>query len=126
MRSGMTFMSENSQRQPVSAAETGYRPVPAGYRQGIITAIAVLLGFSLAFFRYWGFEASGAWTPGSIIPASTFVAGIVLQIIALFRSLRLEDEDVRQYQKTVAWFVASAIVLLTGLLIAAVVYSAGN
>jgi hypothetical protein len=33
--------------------------VPQGYRQGLITAITVLLGFSLAFLRSWGFEASG-------------------------------------------------------------------
>lgn len=28
-------------------------PLPAGYRQGIITAVTVLIGFSLLFFRYW-------------------------------------------------------------------------
>jgi hypothetical protein len=30
------------------------RGILQGYRQGIITAITVLLGFSLAFLRFWG------------------------------------------------------------------------
>lgn len=35
--------------------ETGrhHRSVPQGYRQGLITAITVLLGFSLTLLRYW-------------------------------------------------------------------------
>jgi heme O synthase-like polyprenyltransferase len=108
---------DQSSNQPVP------NPIPTGYRQGIITAITVLLGFSLAFFRYWGFEASGAWSATSIIAAITFVAAIVLQIVALFRSLRLVDDDRREYEQTVRWFIASSIVLLVGLLIAVVVYA---
>ena len=42
-------------------------PLPAGYRQGVISAITVLLGFSLLFLRYWGFEAEGEWTIGSLV-----------------------------------------------------------
>jgi len=51
------------------------------------------------------------------------VAAVVLQIVALFRSLRLEDDDREEYRKTVMWFVASAVVLLVGLLIAVVAFS---
>ena len=41
-------------------------------------------------------------------------------IFALFRSLRLEDDEVKEYRKTVAWFIASAVALLLGLLLAVV------
>ena len=109
------------QRAPAIQAQQG--PLPQGYRQGIITAITVLLGFTLAFFRFWGFEASGEWTVRSIIAGSTLIVAILLQIIALFRSLRLEDDDREEYRKTVTWFVASAVVLLIGLLIAVVAFS---
>ena len=47
------------------------RSIPEGYRAGIITAITVLLGFSLALFRFWGFEAPGDWTLRSIVAAAT-------------------------------------------------------
>ena len=97
--------------------------VPDGYRQGLITAITVLLGISLAFFRFWGFESSGDWTPRSIVATATLVASVILQIVALIRSLRLEDQDPAQYRTTVRWFTASTVVLLIGLSIAVISFS---
>ena len=116
-------MEENPKHRSVPTPERQQRPLPQGYRQGIITAITVLLGFSLAFFRFWGFEASGEWTSRSIVAAGTLVVAVVLQIVALVRSLRLEDDDPNEYRKTVVWFTTSAVVLLIGLLIATVVFA---
>ncbi len=116
-------MEEDPKRQPLPAPERQHRPLPEGYRQGIITAITVLLGFSLALFRFWGFEAPGEWTSRSIIAAGTMVIAVVLQIVALVRSLRLEDDDPNEYRKTVMWFTTSAVVLLVGLLFATAVFA---
>jgi hypothetical protein len=108
---------------PLSAPEQSKRPLPAGYRQGIITAITVLLGFSLTFFRFWGFETPGQWTARSTISTGTVVVAVIFQIIALFRSLRLEDDEEQEYRKTVRWFLASAVALALGLLFAVVEFS---
>jgi uncharacterized membrane protein YidH (DUF202 family) len=116
----------------VSEANTGGTPspepsrvsLPEGYRQGIITAITVLLGFSLAFFKFWTFEAPGEWTARSVAATITIGVAVALQIVALFRSLRLEDNSATEYRKTVTWFVASAVVLLGGLLVTVAVFSA--
>ena len=116
-------MAEDRKRQSPAPQEPPYRPLPEGYRQGIITAITVLLGFSLALFRFWGFEAPGEWTPRSIVAAGTIVFAVVLQIVALVRSLRLEDDDPNEYRKTVVWFASSAVALLIGLLVATVVFA---
>jgi hypothetical protein len=51
------------------------------------------------------------------------VIAVGLQIVALFRSLRLEDDDEQEYRKTVMWFIASAVVLLLGLVFAVVEFS---
>ena len=99
-------------------------PLPVGYRQGIITAITVLLGFSLALFQFWGFEASGHWSWPSIFAAGAMLLAVLMQIVALVRSLRLEDDDPREYRTTVSWFAASAIVMLIGMLFATIVFSA--
>ena len=110
--------------EPTLAPERRQRtPLPQGYREGIITAITVLLGFSLAFFRFWGFEAEGQWTFRSLFAAGILIAAVVMQIIALFRSLRIADDDEIEYGKTVGWFVASAVVLFIAVLIAVVVVS---
>jgi hypothetical protein len=111
----------NSQAQ--EAQTEAARTVPLGYRQGIITAIAVFIGFSLAFLRYWGFEAPGDWTPESLASAAIIVISIVLQVLALFRSLDVRDDEVGRYRVTVRWLAAAVILLALGVMVSLVVFS---
>jgi hypothetical protein len=113
-------MSEENEANisPNASGGPKHRGVSDGYRQGLILAITVLLGFSLAFVRFWGFETPGQWTLRSVTSTGTSIVAVVLQLIALFRSLRLEDDDESEYRKTVLWFIASTVILLLGLLFA--------
>lgn len=115
------LMSEfdNAKMDQVSAGDSPRKPLPQGYRQGIITAITVLLGFSLGFLKFWGMEAPGQWTFMSVFPAAMLTAAIVFQIVALYRALRLADDEEHEHQKTVLWFIVSAVMLLLGLISAA-------
>jgi hypothetical protein len=116
-------MTGDPEGLPPSRPERARRPLPPGYREGFITAITVLLGFSLSFFRFWGFEAPGEWTARSLVVAVTLVVAVVLQIVALFRALLPSDDDEPAYRRTVTWFIASAVALLVGLLIAVAVFA---
>jgi O-antigen ligase len=116
-------MEDDLRGQTTPKAERPHESLPQGYRQGLITAITVLLGFSLALFRFWGFEAAGEWTPRSLVAAGAMALAVLLQIVALARSLRLEDDEPNEYRKTVRWFTASAGVLLIGMLFATVVFA---
>jgi heme A synthase len=98
-------------------------PLPIGYRQGIITAITVLLGFSLLFMRYWNFELPGKWTVSSIIAAVLLALAIVTQMIALWRSLQIKDDDETEYSKTLRWFLWSAVILFISLAISGLSFS---
>lgn len=60
----------------------------------------------------------GTWNIRSGVSTSATVVAVVLQIVALSRSLRLEDNDATEYRKTVWWFIASVIALALGLLFA--------
>ena len=106
----ITNMSQKPQ-EPVKKHE----PLPLGFRQGIITAITVLLGFSLLFLRFWNFELPGAWSASSIIATLLMALSISLQLLALWRSLQLKDDEPREYNKTLRWFLTSAIVLMGAL-----------
>lgn len=108
---------------PTSETDQRHRAVPQGYRQGLITAITVLLGFSLTFLRYWGFEAPGEWTVSSIVATVALGIAVLLQIVALIRSLRLEDDQPREYRRTVLCFTCSTVLLVLGLFIAAIVFA---
>jgi hypothetical protein len=89
----------------------------------VLAAIAVTLGFSLSFLRYWGFEAEGDWTVISIIAALVLIVGIGLMIMTLWRSLQVEDDYVDVYQTTLRWFLRSILVVFLSLVIAMVAYS---
>jgi hypothetical protein len=107
----------------IISAETSPQPqrrISDGYRQGIITAITVFLGFSFSFLHYWVFEAPGKWTVRSVLVAAALTITVLLEICALFRALRLADDNEREYGKTVIWFIGSAGMLLLGLLLAAI------
>ena len=98
-------------------------PLPPGYRQGIITAITVLLGFSLLFVRYWNFELAGAWSASSVTADILMALAIVFQVVALWRSLQVKDDDEVEYRITLRWFLASAIVLMIGLTLSGLSFS---
>ncbi len=90
--------------------------IPSGYRQGVLTAISLFLGFSLAFIRFWSIEASGVWTPFSVASAIVIGISIVLQLVALFRALDLRDEAIGEYSRTVRWLFAGVVALVIRLL----------
>jgi hypothetical protein len=98
-------------------------PLPNGYRQGIISAISVVLGFSLVFLRVWGFELPGAWDVPSVVSIILLGFSILGQCVALWRSLQVEDDDLAVYKKTLRWFLGSTLVLLVAVLLSAVSYS---
>lgn len=97
-------------------------PLPAGYRQGIITAITVLLGFSLVFLRYWGFELPGTWTLSAELAAGLAVVSVLLQMFALWRALQVKDDDEGEYKVTLRWFLSSVLLLLASLAVSGLSY----
>lgn len=113
--------SKKTRSEPVP--EHSGKPLPAGYRQGIITSITVVLGFSLLFVRYWGFEVPGPWSVASVIAAILLILAIVLEFVALWRSLLVKDDEVTEYNQTLRWFFLSVIVLLISLMIAELAYT---
>ena len=118
-------MSEGGPLQDPGPQPSGEPPtrVPDGYRSGVVTAITVVLGFSFLFLRSWAFELPGEWTVPSALAALLLLLAIVLELIALWRSLQLQDNQVSEYRRTLRWFLASTMVLLVSLVLAALSYS---
>jgi hypothetical protein len=73
--------------------------------------------------RYWNFEAPGEWTIASVVAALLLTLAILLELVALWRSLRLEDDDETEYRITLRWFAVATAVLLLSLLLAALITS---
>ena len=99
------------------------RPLPSGYRQGIISAITVVLAFSLLFVRYWSFEAEGDWTIASFVATGLLGLAIAGEFVALWRALQVRDDDEPVYQITLRWFLAAIFLLFAGVLLAGLIAS---
>lgn len=95
-----------------------HTPLPAGYRQGVVSAITVVIGFSLLFMRYWGFEATGRVTRLSVAAGLLLLVAILLEFFALWRSLQVEDDEESEYRMTLRWFMASVAVLMVSITVA--------
>jgi hypothetical protein len=99
--------------------------IPNGYRQGLVTAVTIFLAFTLAFLRFWGFEAPGDWWWGSIIVAALMVISLALQIYALWRALRVEDDKPEVYRVTVGWFMGAITSLVFSFVMSMFVFGIG-
>ena len=112
-------MSESDSKTTPHDTREEPRHTPDGYRSGIITAISVLVGFSLAFLRYWGFEAPQNWSWRFTLSTVMMVVSVLMQLYALFRSLQVEDHEIPHYRVTIRWFVWGMVLMFVGLLLAA-------
>ena len=112
-----------SAKGPAAEVENISRPLPNGYRQGVITAISVLLGFSLYFLRFWSLEAPGNWTWVSLLAAIPVVLSIACLCVTLWRSVQVADDNEPVYRKTLKWFLSGIVLLLVGVFGVAIAYS---
>jgi hypothetical protein len=117
---------QRSGSPPTIARDARRKPLPAGYREGVITAITVFIGFSLAFLRFWAFEAPGEWTASSIAAVVIMVLPICAQIYALYRALLVEDDDEQTYRITIKWFVWSIVGMMVAVCLSAIVLPEGR
>ena len=96
------------------------KALPNGFRQGVITAITVMLGFTLYFFQFWSFEAEGNWTVVDGIAALVLLLSAAIQLVALWRSLQVTDDIEPVYRRTLQWFLAGIVTMIVAVLFAVV------
>ncbi|MBV8709537.1 MAG: hypothetical protein JO028_20290 [Acidobacteriaceae bacterium] len=58
-----------------------------------------------------------------MIAAALLLIAIVIELVALWRSLQPEDEILKEYRLTLRWFLASTAFLLLSLITAAFSYA---
>jgi hypothetical protein len=92
------------------------QPLPAGYRQGLITSITVVLTASLLFFRFVVFEpSSGPWTKWGMACAILTGVSLLAQLFTLWRALQPIDEQIAVYKVTLRWFASAVLLLISSL-----------
>ena len=106
----------NSPREPTPR-------IDATFRNGSLTAIGIVLGFSLGFTAQWATDEA-PWITSDYVAAIALVIGIVLQIKALAEMLEVNSLEVSVYQRAKNRFMLGLMVTAVGIAMVIVVNAA--
>jgi hypothetical protein len=91
--------------------------IDSTFRNGSLTAVGIILGFSLNFLSRWAANPND-WSRIDILPSVAFVIGIGLQIKVLADLLARESLLVSRYDRSMRLFLAGLLVVAIGIAIA--------
>lgn len=90
------------------------------FRQPMVTAIGIVLGFVLGFTGKWALEPEGEWSTSDFFVGLGLIIGTILLIISLFRILKIDyprDESHSFYKKTLKLFILGLCISFLGVVI---------
>ena len=87
------------------------------FRSGSLTAISVVLGFSLGFLVRWS-GLPGRWAESDIFAVIAITIGIAVQIRALIVLLAVDSMIVSQYQRAIRIFIVGLTIVAAGVIAA--------
>lgn len=95
--------------------------IPSGYRQAIVSAIAIILSFTLVYLRFLLLDStSGAWTLAGIVAALLLALASMAQLIALARAIDLKDDNPFRYAVTRWIFLSGTLLLIAAVFVHAI------
>jgi membrane protease YdiL (CAAX protease family) len=84
-------------------------------RSGSITALGVLLGFSITILSDWS-NRPGEWELVGAIPLFLYGSSVALQVLALYRALQVPRETQAQHRRTIKLAIIGLLVMFVGFL----------
>jgi membrane protease YdiL (CAAX protease family) len=84
-------------------------------RSGSITALGVLLGFSITILGDWS-NRPGKWDLVGAIPLLLYGISVALQVIALYRALQIPREIREDHRRSINLAIIGLIVMFVGFL----------
>jgi riboflavin transporter FmnP len=100
-------------RTPRAGGET----IDATFRNGSLTAISVVVGFSLSFLTRWA-GLPGPWLTVDLVALPAIILGIVFQVAALAGLLSTRSLLLRNYNRGVRLFLIGLVLVATGVALA--------
>jgi hypothetical protein len=108
-------MADNASKahKPVAEPTT----IDSTFRNGSITAIGVVVGFSLGFLARWA-GLPGEWAYVDLFSVATITLGIGLQIKSLADLLLVSSLQLKRYNRSIRIFLAGLILVALGIMMA--------
>lgn len=87
--------------------------IDSTFRNGSLTAIGVVVGFSLGFLSRWA-GTPGNWSATDLVAVVAITLGIALQIKSLAELLSVESLVLARYNRAVRIFISGLILVAIG------------
>ncbi len=99
--------------------ETASEPsvIDSTFRNGSLTAIGVVVGFSLGFLSRWA-GLPGDWSASDLVAVFAITFGIGLQIKALSDLLSVQSLQLVRYNRSVRIFIIGLVLVALGIVAA--------
>ena len=91
--------------------------IDATFRNGSVTAVGIILGFSFSMISNWVSNPND-WSRIDILPSALLLAGIVIQVKALADLLARDSLLVVKYDQARRLFMVGVLVLAIGMAVA--------
>jgi hypothetical protein len=93
--------------------------IDATFRNGTLTAVGIILGFSLSFVSHWVSNPND-WSRIDIIPCAFLLTGIVIQVKVVSDLLARDSLLASKYDRARRAFMIGLIIVAIGMAIALV------
>jgi len=101
--------------EPVESDEQ--KRIDSTFRNGSITAIGVVVGFSLGFLSRWA-ALPGEWTHSDLASVALITLGLALQVKALADLLMVSSLQLKRYNRSVRFFLTGLTLVGLGVVLA--------
>jgi hypothetical protein len=91
--------------------------IDATFRNGSLTAVGIILGFSLSFLSHWASSPAG-WSAVDILPLTPLAVGIGLQVKSLADLLRRDSLIATRYERAMRFFLFGLLLVALGIALA--------
>jgi hypothetical protein len=113
MAQGGPFMDDDARE----LAKEEQKLIDSTFRNGSITAIGVVVGFSLGFLSRWS-ALPGEWSPSDLVSVALITLGLALQVKSLADLLLVSSLQLKKYNRSVRIFLAGLILVSLGVIFA--------
>jgi hypothetical protein len=113
-------MTENlayPDKPPAPEPQPARKQIDSTFRNGSVTAIGVVLAFSLGFLNNWS-SLPTAWIPEDLVAVALIAGGIAFQIWAMAGMLSVASLEVPVYQRIIRIFLIGLTLVALGVLMA--------
>jgi hypothetical protein len=87
--------------------------IDSTFRNGSLTAIGVVVGFSLGFLSRWA-GTPGEWSQADLFAVAAITLGIAFQIKSLADMLSVKSLILTRYNRSVRIFLVGLVLVATG------------